>query len=165
MARSLLIFVFIILSIFFLNISNSEREGTYRLPNNTKPVSYDLFISTDIDSGVFDFYGTVKINITVLEKSSRITLHQYELEIKLVNLTNEQGKEIPIHLPKYDRPRDFIIVETINHIFMPGESIILRIKYKGYLRKDNKGFYRSSYNAKEPAVMSIYNFKLRDERR
>lgn len=122
------------------------------MPNNTKPDSYNLFISTDIADGIFDYFGVLKIEITVLEKSNEVTLHQYELDIQTVNLTSEQGKEIAIQSPKYDQPKDFVIFKTLDHLFVPGEKIFLKIKYKGNLRQDNYGFYRSFYNAYDSEI-------------
>lgn len=160
MAWSTAAFLFVF-SVVFLNIlavspfhlkktqeiySDNGSVKTYRLPNNTKPEAYELHISTDIADRIFEFYGVVKINITVIEESSEITLHMHELDIKSVKLTTVHGKEIPIQSPQYDLQRDFVIFKTVNRMLKPGEIIILKIKYQGNLRsKDNCGFYRSSY--------------------
>ncbi|XP_055321382.1 aminopeptidase N-like [Sitodiplosis mosellana] len=164
MARLILVFVFMFSSIF-INIlvisplhlrktssSVGDNEGTYRLPNNTKPEAYDLFISTDIADGVFDFSGVVKINVTIIEESNQITLHKYGLDIQTADLTSTEGEAIPIHPPQYDLRRDFVIFKTVNDIFAPGETIILEIKYKAKLREDNYGFYRSHYYIDEENI-------------
>lgn len=128
------------------NISKVDSvTSTYRLPNNTKPEAYSLFIHTDIADGKFDYFGTVKINITILRKSNQITLHQHELDIQTVELTSKNHKTISIQSPQYDRTRDFIVLKTINYTFVSGEMVFLKIKFKGNLRQDLSGFYRSSY--------------------
>lgn len=160
MVRSIIILSFI-LSLNFLNtfaisplhlkiareISlNSDSATTYRLPNNTKPEAYNLFISTNIADAIFDYYGVIKINITILEESNEVTLHQLDLDINSVNLLSEQNEEIAIQSPHYDQLKDFVIFKTINHTFMPGKKVLLEIKYKGNHRGDSYGFYRSSYD-------------------
>lgn len=130
----------------------SDNETDYRLPNNTKPQAYSLFISTDIADGIFDYYGIVKINITILKESNEITLHQYELNIQAVNLTSEQGEMIRVQSPYYDQSRDFVIIKTINYTFSPEDTIFLEVKFNGNLREDNYGFYRSSYSESNAVI-------------
>lgn len=160
MARSIVILSFILSSNFLNTFAisplhlrrireiylTSDSATTYRLPNNTKPEAYNLFISTNIADAIFDYYGVVKINITILEESNEVTLHQLDLNINSVNLTSKQNEEITIQSPRYDRLKDFVIFKTINHTFTPGEKVFLEIKYKGKHRGDSYGFYRSSYD-------------------
>lgn len=118
---------------------------SYRLPNNTKPESYDITIMTDIADGHFEFSGTVKIGIRILETTRTITLHQRQLKIDSVKLETEFGRSIPILLPEYRPDTEFLTITTAGDTISPGNKVFLTIHYKGTLRKDFAGFYRSSY--------------------
>lgn len=131
-----------------LELSKIPRVITNcRLPNNTKPESYNLFISTDIADGIFDYNGVVKIKIIIMEESNEITLHQYNLDIETVKLKSEKDEEIPIEIPRYDLRKDFVIFKTRDYTFMPGEKFFLEINFKGTLQRRSHGFYRSSYKS------------------
>lgn len=73
----------------------ADQRG-YRLPNNTKPISYEIYISSQIDKGFFDFDGSVEIEIIVLEDSNNITLQHRNLSINSIKLSMENGRKIPI---------------------------------------------------------------------
>lgn len=164
MAQSILVFSLVFSFSFFYTFAipplhlkksrelSASSETTYRLPNNTKPEAYKLFISTDVADGIFDYFGVVKINITILEESNEITLHQYELNIQKVNLTSAQAVEIPIKSLQFDLRRDFIIFKTVNYQFSPGETVNLEINFKGNLRQDTYGFYRSNYDESNSVI-------------
>ncbi|KAJ6641474.1 Aminopeptidase M1, partial [Pseudolycoriella hygida] len=121
-------------------------EVPYRLPNNTKPEAYDLFLATDIASGVFNFSAEIKIRINILEETNYITLHQHGLRISSAQLARITGENINIKQPQYDQLRDFVTFETDNTILQPGQSVTLVIKYDGTLNDKYFGFYQFSYH-------------------
>lgn len=121
----------------------------YRLPNNTKPESYNISITTDIDRDIFDFSGNISIQLTALEETSNITLHARQLTILSASFKSgsEDGQsEKPFILapPHYDEHTEFLTFQ-LNEAMKAGDHAVLQIHYAGILRDDQSGFYRSFY--------------------
>lgn len=128
-----------------LNASSFETKKNYRLPNDTKPEAYNIFLATDIDQGKFGFAGSVKINLTILQPTNSITIHARQLKIHSSKLTASEGLQIiPIKEPLYDPETEFLTFETEN-VLRQLKQYTLEIEYSGTLREDLAGFYRSSY--------------------
>lgn len=64
---------------------------SYRLPNNTRPITYDVHITTRVDKGDFTFTGQVLIVLQVYDTTSDITIHARQLTINSINLTVTSG--------------------------------------------------------------------------
>lgn len=120
-------------------------EVNYRLPNNTKPETYDISITTDIAHEIFEFSGTVKIGVRALNITDSITLHQRQLKIDRINLETEFGLNVRVLPPHYDPVTEFLTIYTTDEPLLPANLYFLTITYKGTLREDMGGFYRSSY--------------------
>lgn len=54
---------------------NGDQSLNYRLPNDSRPVHYDLYIETDIHSGSDKFIGLAKIYVQIMESTDVITMH------------------------------------------------------------------------------------------
>lgn len=118
----------------------------YRLPNNTRPLEYDISLSIRIDQNNESFTGTVEIQILVEELTNYITLHQRALRYHSVRL--RQGhSDVPILPFTYDAVTDFLTIRTKGVELKQGAIYTLEIVYSGILSRDKKGFYRSSYLA------------------
>lgn len=130
---------------YFANIKSKDDQINYRLPNNTKPEAYDIFLKTDVANGNFEFFGSVKITIRVLQTSNEITLHQRQLDITSIELVQNDGEQVTIVGRKYDKTTEFLSILTAHNALKQGSKLFLRIDYKGTLREDAGGFYRSSY--------------------
>lgn len=133
-------------------------EVNYRLPNNTKPETYDISITTDIAIGIFDFSGSVKIGVRALDKTDSITLHQRKLKIDQISLETEFGKIVRILPASYDPVTEFLTIFTTDEPLLPANLYFLTIQYKGTLRDDMGGFYRSSYTNSDGK--KVYEFKF-----
>lgn len=120
----------------------------YRLPNNTKPVTYDVTLATDVHKGDFNFTGTVIIELEVIEKdTNEIILHTKNLTIDAINLfaNNNVIENHSINTTyKYENTTNFLIITTTETLV---EKLFYRleIKYHGELASDGSGFFRSSY--------------------
>lgn len=121
----------------------SAKETKYRLPNDTVPINYKVHLTTRVDEENFDFTGEVEITLKVIEKTKKITLHQRRLEITSVALECNGN---PIVDPKesYDDVTEFLTYEVVDELDVD-TACVLTLGYKGELRTDNGGFYRSSY--------------------
>ncbi|KAJ6597318.1 Aminopeptidase N [Pseudolycoriella hygida] len=129
-----------------LEISPRFEPTTYRLPNNSIPLNYDLVITTDIDKGLFDFSGVVKIHIRIVNESQEIILHYRQTTIDVINLFTADGTTIIaeallyVQIPVYE----FLVI-TLPRVYNPNDEVVLEIKYRGEHRADGGGFYRASY--------------------
>lgn len=127
------------------SFSDPFDNQDYRLPNSTVPLRYDIWLSTDIHRGVFDFNGLVAIQIMALENTPDITLHYRELTIVTVNLFNSNGVLIQSNVPTTRREDvEFLIIRPTQP-FVEGQTYSVQLNYRGVLRTDDAGFYRSSY--------------------
>ncbi|XP_055306447.1 aminopeptidase N-like [Sitodiplosis mosellana] len=127
---------------------DTRDEQNYRLPNNTKPETYDITIRTTVDEAVnedndFSFEGTVVINIKALEETSTITLHARQLTITDIRLKSANGGDIQLEWT-YSIVPELVILATKSKL-EKDKNYLVTIAYTGELRKDNAGFYRSSY--------------------
>lgn len=128
------------------DISPNYVPTTYRLPNNSIPLSYDIFLTTDVDRGLSNFTGEVKIHIKVVEVSQEIVLHYRQTTIDVINLLNADGTTIISTDLSYEQiPVYEFLVISLPDILTPGEEVVLEIKYNCEHRSDGGGFYRASY--------------------
>lgn len=119
-----------------------DTPTDYRLPNNTRPLEYELHIS--VDPNKLHFSGRVIIKVLAVEKSHIISLHHRSLSINYVHLRNEI-EQIDIFPWKYDNRTQILSVLTNNVDLQAGEVYTLTIFYSGKLGTDYDGFYRTSY--------------------
>lgn len=130
-----------------------ETASGFRLPNSTRPLKYNIELTTHVhDHGSpsqFEFEGKVIISLRVLEQNVRnITLHYRRITISHVKLSEsaELGSSIIV-----DDDSSFATDETHEFLVIQAPSVLklgvysLEILYRGELRSDNGGFYRSSY--------------------
>lgn len=136
--------------------TDDKNQYRYRLPNNTRPETYDIYLDTKVDQEIFNFTGLVKIQIYVVKNTRDITLHVRLLEILSVNLKSLQNQsEIQTLTPVLEKETDILTINTKDVELTQGSRYILTIKYAGNLRTDNAGFYRSSYTRSNGQKMYV----------
>lgn len=147
---------YLLFSLLFCAITNGQptkyttktSQINYRLPNNTKPDSYDITIATNIDRNDFSFSGRVVINLHVLEPSYNITIHARQLDIKRISLLTSFGVGIQLNPHAHDNVTDHLVIPTQVQL-QEDTPYTLTVDYSGVLRTDRLGFYRDTYiNAK-----------------
>lgn len=117
----------------------------YRLPNDSRPIRYELYLRTGVHEENFDFNGIVTIQIKILEPTNIITLHQRQLTIDRVDHVDAAGTVLTASLVNnYEELREFLTITLPTQMTVDAE-IFLKITYHGILRTDNTGFYRASY--------------------
>lgn len=123
-----------------------DNALSYRLPNNTSPRHYDITLNTNIHLNQFEFTGLVKIDIFVDLETSSFTLHHRQLTIVSVKLFHANAnQEILLGTHSYDPVTEFLTIPLASGTIAAGNLVVLHIDYRGTLRTDNGGFYRSSY--------------------
>lgn len=138
----------------------------YRLPNDTIPLRYEIWLSTDIDRGYFAFQGRIAITIQALQSTSEITMHFRRLEILNVRLLRGTGGSIQSNVSFYTRPEvEFLIITPAQNLF-EGMTYQVIITYNGELNIDKKGLYLASYIDSSNTLiwMAATNFKSTDAR-
>lgn len=121
------------------------NDRSFRLPNNTEPVSYDLRLSTDIHSGVFGFQGEVTILIRALEATNSVTLHSRQTIIERIDLLAPNGTLFEANVSfTYDSEVEFLVI-PVSRGLEAGEELSIEITYQGVLRSELMGFFRTSY--------------------
>jgi aminopeptidase N len=126
---------------------DDDEPTTYRLPNNTVPVRYDIWLKTDIDKQNFAFEGQVKIQIRAVEATESVTLHYRDLTVNQVDLVDASETVLNELLPfEYVTPVAYEFLRiTLPRAMAIGEEFILRIAYNATLKTSNAGFYRADY--------------------
>lgn len=128
----------------------------YRLPNNTRPVRYDVTLTTDVHQGEAAFQGNVRIRISVLENTNVITLQYRQLTIESINLYSSPDNPFLVQrdVPFTETPDvEFLLIQPTDRV-NSGQDYIVEINYRGLLRDDNMGFYRSTY--KNPQGQTVW---------
>lgn len=105
---------------------------TFRLPNDTSALTYDVSIRTWIDEGNLTFTGSVRIGIVVEEPTNTITLHHRELVIEDVSLLSATGGAIQIGTATYDDVFEFFTIPVANNLTV-GDEYTLVITYRGIM--------------------------------
>lgn len=145
-----------------VNFDSRDTTTNYRLPNNSKPLEYDIDLTSRIDNSDFKFSGKIKIKFEVLEKTRSITLHKHhKLEITKVvfhnksenDAENDDQQEEPV----YDKVTEFLTLKSAFDM-EPKKQYTVEIDYTGELNTDQVGFYRSFYENDKKEKVSVLIF-------
>ena len=119
-----------------------------RLPKDVIPVHYDLSLTTNVhENGNRAITGFVKILVKVLTQTNSITLHNRGLTINYVNVLTKDGLgSIQVDF-SHDNTREFLAITPVNPqvVLSAGNEYYIEISFRGNLRTDMGGFYRSLY--------------------
>ncbi len=141
----MLYILFVLLPLIITPNVRAQDFDTYRLPNNTRPESYNLSIQTWIDDGNFTFIGSVRIAIVAIESTNFITLHHDVREIRSVRLLSADESPITIGDHSYNAEFNFLTIPVIGSNLTQGTRYLLDIDYEGTMNFFS-GFYRSFYD-------------------
>lgn len=128
---------------------NELNTRTFRLPNNTIPLHYNIYLRTNVHRNYFDFDGTTMIKIRVQEPSNTITLHSFQMLVYSVNLFDSRENAVERNLIfATDNELQFLVITTSQQLLVDQE-LTIEVIHSGSLRTDRRGFYRSSYTDRE----------------
>ena len=139
------------------------------LPENVRPVHYDLTLTPNFDD--FTFAGEVDITVKMEPGTSEIVLNCDEIEIHtaVIGWADDSGQhERPASGVSYDADAE---QATVNIGDLPSEGMVgdphLRLTYTGDLNDKLRGFYRSQYTNPEgeTAYLATTQFEATDARR
>jgi len=132
------------------------------LPNNVRPINYNLKLQPDLAQ--FKFSGEETIEIDILETTAQIQLNSIEINIETVKLT-QSGQSWTSSDIKYNTERETATL-TFDSAIQPGRAL-LDIIFKGELNDKLRGFYRSQYLDDNGATryLAATQFEATDARR
>lgn len=124
------------------NSIDKQQDLDYRLPKTLVPSSYEILLMPELKDD-FKFEGRVHINASVRESTNTITLHHRKMEIlKLTVICDKELQEITN--TSYNNITEKYEI-TLKNKLIPETNVSINIAYRGNLRNDMIGFYRSSY--------------------
>ncbi|KYB24889.1 Glutamyl aminopeptidase-like Protein [Tribolium castaneum] len=109
-----------------------------RLPRNTFPISYDVVLKPDLETGTFT--GTVNITVNVTAVRNDLIVNSKNLNIEAVHLMRD-WKSVEIDNVEENVVDEVLIVES-EEILYPG-IYNLYFKYNGSMLNKMVGLYRS----------------------
>ncbi|KAG4070271.1 hypothetical protein HA402_009834 [Bradysia odoriphaga] len=138
-------FLFALVPLIFVNSVIAQEFDSYRLPNNTRPESYNLNIQTWIDDANLTFVGSVRIGIVAVESTNFIRLHHDVQQIQSVRVLSVDETPINIGDHSYNTQFDFLTIPVIGSNLTQGTRYFVDIEYVGFMNSFS-GFYRSFYD-------------------
>ncbi|XP_058450243.1 aminopeptidase N-like [Malaya genurostris] len=117
---------------------------SYRLPNTSVPIHYNLLLDTNVHLDNFTFIGKVQIQLTTLENTKQLVLHSSGNEITNVQLYNSNQLTLPLKNFELDIEKEFLVI-NLKETLPAGSRYQLVVDFFGELRDDLLGFYRSYY--------------------
>lgn len=118
---------------------------SYRLPNDTVPLTYDIFLSTDIHRGEFAFDGRAIIRFEVVEETEQVTMQFRMMTIHNVSLFDTDNQLIEENVAfEQNHTVEFLHVRPTQQLLV-GQQYFVQVFYNATIRNDGLGFYRASY--------------------
>ncbi|KAJ6629262.1 Aminopeptidase N, partial [Pseudolycoriella hygida] len=141
--RKMLRFLFVLVTLFVTS-AFAQVFDTYRLPNNTRPETYDVSIRSWIAEGNSSFTGSVRIGIIAVESTDFIRLHHAVQSIESVRVLSADENPITIGNFSYNAAFHFLTIPITGNNLTQGTRYFLDIDFVGFMNSFS-GFYRSSY--------------------
>lgn len=117
-----------------------DLRSVYRLPNDTAPIRYNLFLETNIHLGQFDFRGENVIFFQVLQPTYQVVINSYQLIVDSVEL--RRGTELlPSTFLLQDR---FLVVNSASQL-SSGDDYLLITQFRGVHASPSEGFHYARY--------------------
>eukprot|EP00095_Tigriopus_kingsejongensis_P003865 maker-scaffold1168_size57759-snap-gene-0.7 protein:Tk03865 transcript:maker-scaffold1168_size57759-snap-gene-0.7-mRNA-1 annotation:"aminopeptidase n" len=155
-------------SVDSVDVDLSKKVEDVLLPTHMIPFKYKVQLVPFIIPDNYTIKGYTEIHMMCQESASNVTVHINNLNITqdLVSLKDHQGQDIQITGHKYDKEREFYIIE-LGHDLVPGTNYTMSVHFVAELADGLNGFYRSTYqnNDGEDVVLATTQFQAVDARR
>lgn len=125
------------------NPNNRADNQDFRLPGHIVPKQYFIKLEPDFTNDVFN--GSVAMEFEVLEESSNITLHAYQLEIDSSKIALENSSIEFSNSYQSDGDDNFYVI-NFSSTLKTGTTYTLTIgSFSGILNDEKIGFYLAKY--------------------
>ncbi|KAK0596001.1 hypothetical protein LWI29_011907 [Acer saccharum] len=140
-----------------------QFKGLARLPKFAIRSHYDLHLKLDL-SAACTFSGTVKINLSITEKTNFLVLNANQLQVHQALFTTSGNQQYcPSDVVVDDD--DEVVVLVFDETLCVGEGL-LGIEFSGKLNEHLKGLYRCTYvDEGVKKNMAVTQFEAADARR
>ncbi|XP_017887572.1 puromycin-sensitive aminopeptidase isoform X2 [Ceratina calcarata] len=145
-------------------MSSTEKKPFYRLPIDVQPEHYNIVLSPNLKTFVFD--GKEDIHIDVNKSTDTVVLNSLDIDIKSAIFNGKDGNVIPTK--KIDVCASEEIATLVFEENLPsGRSGHLTLEFVGEINDKMKGFYRSKYIGTKGTVeyAAVTQFEATDARR
>lgn len=115
----------------------------YRLPNDTFPLRYDVYLTTRIDQADFNYDGHVDITIRCDVATNKIVMHNRHSDISEILLRSGENVT-PLDTFETDLVTEFLTIDLATNLVV-GQEYVVAITFVGNHTVDNFGWYRASY--------------------
>ena len=119
------------------------------LTSSTHPVSYTLFITTNVPQANRGFTGILSLHIQVDKDTKEIYLHSRGHKIIEFQLYEALKPETPLTGINFERVGDDVILFTSEENLKVGFIYDLHVTYQGNLLLMTDGFFRSDFAVNE----------------
>lgn len=130
-------------------ISSAYSLKSYkRLPNDTRPLLYELTLLPDLTRGLYK--GFVNITIEVDETRNDIVIHSKNLTISEIILADSENRQLQVLIVK-EIIDDEVLIITTKKMVTPG-IYFLFMRFDGRMFGKFKGLYRSQYKTSKGEI-------------
>ncbi|XP_017474764.1 PREDICTED: glutamyl aminopeptidase-like [Rhagoletis zephyria] len=129
----------------------------YRLPDSIYPISYDLYLHPEIDTG--NFIGQILIRVNTTRAINQIVLHASKLTINNVYLTGTNNPTVFVKNFYLDTVREFLVVELSEEL-RAARAFYVGILFEGNMDGQIVGLYSSSYTKADGSKKVIATSKF-----
>ncbi|KAJ8979934.1 hypothetical protein NQ317_003676 [Molorchus minor] len=134
---------------------NVNERIFWRLPNDTKPMLYNLTLLPDLTTG--EFKGSVNITVRVMGFRKDFIVHSKHLYITDIGITSPHRTLKVINID--ENLVDEVLVITTREKIFPG-VYYLYIQFGGSLKNGLSGFYQSQYRTSTGNIRQIATSKF-----
>ncbi|KAK3538610.1 hypothetical protein QTP86_007678 [Hemibagrus guttatus] len=118
-----------------------------RLPQTVSPFHYTLLIHPNLTS--FDFSGSVKIRVDVLEDTHTVVLHSKELNISRAGVRGlAEGQSQALKVLEYPAYQQIALVSE-DMVLRKGSVYVIELEFAAKLSESYHGFYKSTYRTRD----------------
>jgi len=123
--------------------TQQERwEKFHRVPKETLPLHYDVYLHPDLDTGLFS--GRVTIHLAVSEPMNFLVVHIKNINISTTELRSlETNATVPLADTFHYEPNQFWVLRCSSEI--PKGNYSVHMVFTGSMENKLKGFYKSVY--------------------
>lgn len=125
-----------------------------RLPNDTKPLLYDLTLFPDLTRGLYK--GSVNITLEIERARNDIIIHSKNLTISEIILKDSENRELQVLIVN-EIVNDEVLVITTKKLVSPG-LYFLFLRFDAIMFGKFHGIYRSQYKTANGEIRYLLLF-------